>query len=70
MATALIPPDPKSDSLVLLDGQFASGDHAIRVPDTCSATESPANSPNPPLAVFATVQVGGAIYNFSTAAGQ
>ena len=31
--TALIPPDPKSDSLVLFDGQLPSGDHAIGVPE-------------------------------------
>src|SRR5580700_3775227 len=37
--TALIPPDPKSDSLVLFDGQLPSGDHAIGVP--------PASRPRP-----------------------
>jgi hypothetical protein len=34
--TAIIPPDPKSDSLVLLDDQLAGGDHTILVPATCS----------------------------------
>lgn len=69
--TSMIPPDPKSDSLVLLDDRLASGDHTIPVPDHVFLPPSrPPNSPNPPLAVFASVQVDGAIYNFSTTAGQ
>jgi hypothetical protein len=52
--TAFVPPDPKSDSLLLLDDQLAGGDHAIPVPDHV-----------PPKAAFATVQVNGAIYAFS-----
>ena len=31
--TSIVPPDPKSDSLVLLDGRLASGHHTIPVPD-------------------------------------
>jgi hypothetical protein len=69
--TSIVPPDPKSDSLVLLDDRLASGHHTIPVPDHVflPPRRSP-NSPNPPLAVFAGVQVGTAIYNFSIAAGQ
>jgi hypothetical protein len=57
--TAFVPPDPKSDSLLLLDDQLASGDHAIRIPDHV-----------PPKAAFATVQVDGTIYAFSIATEQ
>ncbi|HEV2713244.1 MAG TPA: hypothetical protein VGU26_09115, partial [Gaiellaceae bacterium] len=31
--TSFVPPDPKSDSLVLLDERRAGGDHVIRLPD-------------------------------------
>jgi hypothetical protein len=55
--TAFVPPDPKSDSLLLLDDELASGDHAIPVPDHV-----------PPKAAFATVEIGAAIYAFSLAA--
>ena len=54
--TAFVPPDPKSDSLLLLDDELASGDHAIPVPDHV-----------PPKAVFATVEIDAAIYAFSIA---
>jgi hypothetical protein len=57
--TAFVPPDPRSESLLLLDDQLASGDHAIPVPDHV-----------PPNAAFATVQVDGAIYAFSIATEQ
>src|SRR5262249_61526289 len=57
--TAFVPPDPRSDSLVLLDEELAGGDHAIRVPDHV-----------PPKAAFATVQVDAAIYAFSIATEQ
>jgi hypothetical protein len=69
--TAIIPPDPESDSLVLLDGQLAGGRHTILVPDQVflPPKHSP-DSPDVPLAAFATVQVDAAIYNFSIAAGQ
>jgi len=67
--TSLIPPDPKSDSLVLLDDWLASGDHAIPV---TSHIPPPTVTPTGlrPAEWFATVQVGAAIYNFSIAAGQ
>jgi hypothetical protein len=66
--TSIIPPDPTSGSLVLLDDQLASGDHTIPVPGRVfrPPRRSP-NSPNLPPAAFATVQVGEAIYNFSIA---
>ena len=69
--TSIVPPDPKSDSLVLLDDRLARGHHTIPVPDQVflPPRRSP-DSPHPPLAVFASVQVAGAIYNFSIAAGQ
>jgi hypothetical protein len=57
--TSFVPPDPKSDSLLLLDDQLTGGDYAIPVPDHV-----------PPKAAFATVQVDGAIYAFSIAAEQ
>jgi hypothetical protein len=57
--TSFVPPDPKSDSLLLLDDQLAAGDHAIPVPGHV-----------PPKAAFATVQVDGAIYAFSIATEQ
>jgi hypothetical protein len=57
--TAMVPPDPKSDSLVLLDDRVAAGDHTIPIPDHI-----------PPKRAFATVQVDTAIYNFSIATEQ
>jgi hypothetical protein len=57
--TSFVPPDPRSDSLLLLDGQLAAGEHAIPVPAHV-----------PAKAAFATVQVEGAIYAFSIAAEQ
>jgi hypothetical protein len=57
--TSAVPPDPKSDSLVLLDDRLASGEHAVLIPDHI-----------PPTAVFATVQVDAAIYSFSIATEQ
>ena len=51
--TALIPPDPKSDSLVLHDGSLPLGDHAFEVPDAVSLE-----------AAFATVSAGAAIWSF------
>jgi hypothetical protein len=67
--TALIPPDPKSDSLVLFDGQLPSGDHAIGVPAGFPPeTATPSGQRAAPW--FATVHVGPAIYNFGIAAGQ
>jgi hypothetical protein len=57
--TSTVPPDPKSDSLVLLDDRVAAGDHTIPIPDHI-----------PPKRAFATVQVDAAIYNFSIATEQ
>jgi hypothetical protein len=57
--TAFVPPDPKSDSLLLLDDELAGGDHAIPVPDRV-----------PAKAAFATVQIDAAIYTFSIATEQ
>lgn len=57
--TSFVPPDPKSDSLLLLDDRLAAGDHAVTVPDLV-----------PPKAAFATVQVDAAIYAFSIATEQ
>src|ERR671924_1381853 len=57
--TSFLPPDPKSDSLVLLDDQLAGGDHAIQVPDHV-----------PAKAAFATVEIDAAIYAFSIATEQ
>jgi hypothetical protein len=57
--TSFVPPDPKSDSLVLVDDRLAGGDHTVSVPD-----HIPAN------AAFATVQIDAAIYAFSIATEQ
>jgi hypothetical protein len=57
--TSFVPPDPRSDSLLLLDGHLAGGDHMVAVPDQV-----------PPRAAFATVQVDAAIYAFSIATEQ
>jgi hypothetical protein len=57
--TTFVPPDPKSDKLLLLDERLAGGDHAIPVPDLV-----------PPRAAFATVQIDAAIYAFSIATEQ
>jgi hypothetical protein len=54
--TSFVPPDPKSDSLLLVDDELAGGDHAVPVPDHI-----------PPRAAFATVQIDAAIYAFSIA---
>jgi hypothetical protein len=52
--TSFVPPDPKSDSLVLLDERLARGNHTIPIPDHI------------PLKVaFATVQVDATIHAFS-----
>jgi hypothetical protein len=54
--TSTVPPDPKSDALVLLDDRLAAGDHTIAVPDHI-----------PPERAFATVQIDAAIHAFSIA---
>jgi hypothetical protein len=68
--TSIVPPDPKSDSLVLLDDRLASGDHTIPVPDHIfsppqGAVDDPRVQFIPPQSAFATVQVDAAIYAFS-----
>jgi hypothetical protein len=57
--TSFVPPDPKSDSLVLLDERRAGGEHTVRVPDHV-----------PSQAVFAAVRLDAAIYAFSIATEQ
>jgi hypothetical protein len=57
--TSFVPPDPKSDSLLLLHERLAPGDHTVLVPGLV-----------PPKAAFATVQVDAAIYAFSIATKQ
>jgi hypothetical protein len=57
--TAMVPPDPKSDSLLLLDDRVTAGDHTIPVPDHI-----------PHKRAFATVHVDAAIYTFSIATEQ
>jgi hypothetical protein len=57
--TSFVPPDPTSDSFLLLDDRLPAGDHALLVPDHV-----------PPEAAFATVQVDAAIYSFSIATEQ
>lgn len=67
--TALIPPDPESDSLVLLEDRLPAGDHTIPVPDHVPPLTATPSGPRP-AGWFATVQAGPAIYNLSIAAGQ
>jgi hypothetical protein len=57
--TSFVPPDPKSESLLLLDDRLAGGDHAVPIPDHI-----------PPKAAFATVNIGSATYAFSIATEQ
>jgi hypothetical protein len=38
--TSFVPPDPKSDSLLLFDDRLASGDRAVRVPDLVPLDEA------------------------------
>ena len=57
--TSFVPPDPRSDSLLLLDDRLDRGDHAIPVPDHV-----------PPQASFATVKIDTATYAFSIAIEQ
>ena len=57
--TSFVPPDPKSDSVLLLDDRLAGGDHAIPIPDRV-----------PPKAAFATVTIYAATYAFSIATEQ
>jgi hypothetical protein len=57
--TAFVPPDPRSDSLVVVDDRLGRGDHSVPIPDRV-----------PPRAAFATVQVDAAIYASSIATEQ
>jgi hypothetical protein len=66
---SLIPPDPKSDTLVLLDARLPSGEHAISVPVHIPPQAATPRGPRP-AAWFASVQAGPAIYNFGIPAGQ
>lgn len=73
--TSIVPPDPKSDSLVLFDGRLAGGGHTFPVPDhVFSPPEGAVNDPRvhfvPPQSAFAAVQVDAAIYTFSLTAEQ
>jgi hypothetical protein len=54
--TSFVPPHPESDSLLLLEGRLAAGEHAVSVPDLV-----------PPKAAFASVQIHEAIYAFTIA---
>lgn len=68
--TSIVPPDPKSDSLVLLDDRLASGDHTIPVPGHIfSPPQGAADDPRiqfvPAQSAFAAVQVDAAVYAFS-----
>jgi len=54
--TSFVPPDPKSDSLVLLDDRLPGGDHTVPLPAHV-----------PPKAAFATVKIDAAVYAFSVA---
>jgi hypothetical protein len=55
--TSFVPPDPKSDSLLLLADRLDAGHHVVAVPDVVPAS-----------AAFATAQIDAVIYAFSIAA--
>ena len=67
--TSIIPPDPQSDSLVLLEGRLAGGQHTIPVPGHIPPQAATPSGPRP-AAWFATVQAGAGIDAFSIAAVQ
>lgn len=54
--TSFVPPDPKSDSLVLVDGELLDGAVSIAIPDTV-----------PDVASFAVVAIDNAVDAFSIA---
>jgi hypothetical protein len=54
--SSFVPPDPGSDSLLLLEERLPAGDHSVPVPDQI-----------PPRAAFATVEIDAAVYPFSIA---
>jgi hypothetical protein len=57
--TSFVPPDPKSDSLLLLEDRLAAGEHAVSVPDLV-----------PRQAAFASVQIDEAIHAFTISTEQ
>jgi hypothetical protein len=66
---SLMPPEPRSDSLVLLDDLLTAGDHTIPVPSGIPAlTETTSGPRQAPW--FATVHAGPATYNLTIPAGQ
>lgn len=67
--TELIPPDPRSDSLVLLDGELPGGDHGVPVPEGIPPPAATPDGPRP-APWFATVEIGAAIYNLALPAGR
>jgi hypothetical protein len=52
-ATEMVPPDPKSDSVVLAEGTLPPGEHTFPIPDAVALN-----------AAFATVLAGGASWSF------
>ena len=54
--TSFVPPDPLSDSLIIIDKRLPEGEHSIPLPDVVPQTAS-----------FVTVQVDDAIWAFSVA---
>lgn len=52
-ATEMVPPDPKSDSAVLHEGQLPAGEHTFPIPGSVALN-----------AAFATVRAGGALWSF------
>jgi hypothetical protein len=54
--TELVPPDPKSASIVLAEGALTPGEHSFRIPDSVALD-----------AAFATVLAGGASWSFRLA---
>jgi hypothetical protein len=54
--TSVAPPDPKSESLSLLDDQLPAGNHVVVVPQHV-----------PPASAFATVQIAAVFYAFRIA---
>ena len=57
--TSFVPPDPESDSLLLLDDRLAAGEHVVSVPDLV-----------PPKAAFATVQIDEAVHALTIGHGE
>jgi hypothetical protein len=52
-ATAMVPPDPKSEAVVLAEGPLPPGEHTFPIPDSVALN-----------AAFATVRAGGASWSF------